>query len=196
MKVITWIFLALSAPAWAQKHELAFTLGGTTSDLRNTLGATVSGGKSLQFDYGYRLAGNHVVAVSAEVHLLANPLREVAGASSLTRDFASLYLIPGVRVKLNPNGRIQPFGSIGAGYALYEQSTMTVGGAPNSAPRTINRGAFAFGGGVDIKVLPWLAVRGDLRDFYTGGPVLTLATRNGQQHNIVASGGVVLRFGK
>ncbi len=196
MKLLTWTLLALAAPAWAQKHELAFTLGGTTNDLKTALSARVSSGKALQINYGYRVIGNDKFALSAEVHFLANPQRQVTGSPTLTRDFASLYLTPGIRVKVNPKGRIQPFGTIGGGYALYEQSTLTVGGAPNNAPRHIDRGAFTFGGGADVRILRWLAVRGDIRDFYTGRPVLTLTTQNGQQHNVVASGGFVLRFGK
>ena len=138
---------------------------------------------------------NDAVAVSGEFHFLANPLREVSGGSTLTRDFASLYLTPGVRVKLNPVGIIQPVGVIGGGWALYEQSRETIGGAPNPAPRHLNRGAFTYGGGVDIRILRWLAIRGDVRDFYTGRPQFNLLNLKGGQHNVVASGGFVLRWG-
>jgi opacity protein-like surface antigen len=196
MKLLAWILLIVAAPLWAQKHELALTMGSTANDLKTNLNVRASSGRALQMNYGYRFWGNDAVAVSGEFHFLANPLREVTGGSTLTRDFASLYLTPGIRVKLNPNGRIQPFGSIGGGYALYEQSTQTIGGAPNPAPRHINRGAFTYGGGVDVKVFGWLALRGDVRDFYTGRPALNLAALNGGQHNIVASGGFVLRWGR
>src|SRR5262245_28588839 len=128
MKRITWALLALSAPVWAQKQELAFTLGGTANDLGTALNVRTTSGRALQVNYGYRFWGNDAVAVSGEFHFLANPLREITGGSNLTRDFASLYLTPGVRVKLNPKGRLQPFGMIGGGYALYEQSQKTIGG--------------------------------------------------------------------
>ncbi len=196
MKTCIWTLLALSLPAWAQNHELAFTLGGTTNDLGTALALRTTSGKALQINYGYRFAGNDAVSVAGEFHFLANPLREISGgASTLTRDFASLYLTPGIRVKANPNGRIQPFGVIGGGYALYEQSRETFAGTPNPAPRHIHRGAFTFGGGVDVKIVRWLGVRGDVRDFYTGRPALNSLTLKGGQHNVVASGGFVLRWG-
>ncbi len=186
--------LALAAPAWAQKHELAFTLGSTANDLKTAVNVRTTSGKALQVNYGYRLWGNSAVALSGEVHFLANPLRQVSGASFLTRDFASLYITPGLRLKLNPNGRIQPYAAIGGGYALYEQSTSTVAGAANPAPRHLTRGAFQYGGGVDIRVLKWFAVRGEVRNFYTGSPALNLSSLRGGQHNVVASGGLVFRF--
>ncbi len=196
MRLPIWILVLLALPAFAQKHELALTLGGTTNDLGTSLNVSGSSGRALQANYAYRFWTNSTVAISGEFHFLANPLRNVSGASFLTANFASLYLTPGIRVKFNPNGRVQPFGVVGGGYALYEQSTETIGGAPNPAPRHINRGAFTFGGGVDIKMLQWVAVRGDVRDFYTGRPVYNLPTLNGGQHNVVASGGFVIRWGE
>lgn len=195
MKILSWTLLALALPTWAQKQELAFTLGATTNDIGTSLNIRTTSGKALQINYGYRFWGNDSVAVSGEVHFLANPLRKISGGPTLTRDFASLYITPGVRVKLNPGGRIQPFGSIGGGWALYEQSTETIGGAPNPAPRHTSRGAFMFGGGLDFKIARWLAIRGDVRDFYTGRPSLNSLTLNGGQHNVVASGGFVLNWG-
>jgi opacity protein-like surface antigen len=196
MKLLIWILISIAVPTFAQKQELALTLGGTANDLATALNVSVSSGRALQANYAYRFWANGTLAISGEFHFLANPLRNVSGASFLTKDFASLYLTPGVRVKFNPAGRIQPFGVIGGGYALYEQSTETIGGAPNPAPRHINRGAFTFGGGVDIKILQWVAVRGDVRDFYTGRPIYNLPSLDGGQHNVVASGGFVVRWGE
>jgi len=194
--LLTLGLFVLTAQAWGQKHELAFTLGSTTNDLKTAFNLRTTSGKAMQVNYGYRFWGNDTVAVAGELHFLANPLREVSGASFLTRDFASLYLTPGIRVKLNPTGRIQPYGAIGGGYALYEQSTSTIGGTPNPAPRHLTRGVFQYGGGIDIPVVHWLGLRGEVRDFYTGAPALNLVGLRGGQHNIVASGGFVLRFGK
>ncbi len=176
MKLFVWTLLFLSTTAWAQKQELAFTLGRTTNDLGTALSVRTSSGKALQINYGYRVWGNDEVAVSGEFHFLANPLRNVIGSSTLTRDFASLYLTPRSPRQAKPEWADTTFRNHGGGYALYEQSTETIGGGPNPAPRHINRGAIAYGGGLDVKIVRWLAVRGDIRDFYTGRPALNLLT--------------------
>ena len=62
------------------------------------------------------------------------------------------------------------------GYALCEQSTLTLGGRANSASRYIHRGLSQFGGGVDVGVLRWLGFRLEVRDFYTGKPALNVST--------------------
>ncbi len=195
---LTLIAIALlaSVRSSAQNHELAFTLGGTANDLKSALKVGTTSGKALQVNYGYRLWGSDLVAISGEIHMLANPQRQVTGSPLLTRDFASLYLTPGIRVKLNPKGRIQPWATLGAGYALYEQSTTTLSGALNSAPRHLSRGAFQYGGGLDIPIFKWVSLRGEIRDFYTGLPALNVNTIRGGTHNVIVSGGFVLKFGK
>jgi opacity protein-like surface antigen len=192
---LSMLFLCLSAPLFAQRHELGFTIGGL---LENDRGAVRSkSGTALQFNYGYRFWSNSAVAVSGEIHMLASPLRDVEGPPRSTRDYASLYLTPGVRVKLNPLGRIQPYGVVGGGYALYEQSTLNMAGQANAAPRHINRGAFVYGAGADLPIRKWLALRGEVRDFVTGNPAyFSEGISGGWQHNVVIGGGFVLRFGQ
>ena len=120
----------------------------------------------------------------------------MTGSPLLPRDFASLYLRPGIRVELNPKGRIQPSATLGAGYALYEQNTTPLSGVLNSAPRHLSRGAFQCGGGLDTPIFKWVSLRGEIRDFYTGLPALNVNTIRGGTHNVIVSGGFVLKFGK
>ena len=189
MKTV-FLLCCLALQAFAQKHELGFTLGRLRGTDRG------GGDTALQANYGYRLWSNAALALSGEIQMLASPLREVTGPANSTRDYSSLYVTPGIRVKLNPDGRVQPYGAIGGGYALYEQSTTTLAGAPNSAPRHIGRGALMYGAGADVPVLRWLAIRGEVRDFYTGNPAYNRPVVGSGQHNLVAGGGFVLRFGK
>ena len=39
-----------------------------------------------------------------------------------------------------------------------------------------------------------LVLRGEVRDFFTGQPRLNIARSGGGQHNVIVSGGIVLRF--
>jgi hypothetical protein len=47
---------------------------------------------------------------------------------------------------------------------------------------------------VDVRVWRWIALRGEIRDFYAGSPSYNLPGLGGGQHNLVAGGGFVLRF--
>jgi hypothetical protein len=186
-------YLVLGGTAgYAQKNELGLALGRIEGTDRT--GIAIDGGTALQANYARTLWQRDSVAVQLEAHFLANPLREVDSADrTVTRDFATLYLTPGVRLKLRPAARVSPWVSVGGGYALYEQSATRLDGSPNPAPRHLHRGALQFGGGVDVKVWRWFGLRGEFRDFYTGNPALNRPL-NGGQHNLVAGGGLLLFF--
>ncbi len=188
--------LALGSPLVAQKHELGLTLGGFVPGSRSSPlgGLNLSSGPGFQANYGYRLLEGSKAALYAEGHLLANPLRDISSLNrSATRDVATLYVTPGVRLKFTPRSKLSPYLVAGGGYALYEQSFQQIDGRSNAAPRFTHRGVFDFGGGLDVKVWRFVSLRSEIRDFYSGSPSFNTPTSGGQ-HNVVAGGGFALRF--
>ena len=193
MKSVILAALCLAAPIFAQsKQEIGLTLGRLGGSDRGPV--SLDSGTAFQANYGIRLAGGEKAALFGEVHFLASPQRLVTAASrNATRDVASLYVTPGIRVKFWPTARVQPYVAAGGGLAVYEHSTLNLAGSTNAAPRTANTGAFTYGGGVDVPVLKWFGLRFEVRDFVTGSPVYNVPV-NGRQHNVVTGGGVTLRF--
>lgn len=193
------IFLLLNIAAAAQTHEVGLTLGRLGGSGRSSGDAPINldSGIALQANYGYRFALTGRVAWTGEVHFLANGQREIRSANAaVTRDVATLFVTPGLRVKYLASKRFAPYATIGAGYALYEQSFFRIDGASNQASRFTHRGALQYGGGIDVPVWHWLAVRFEVRDFYTGNPSFNVPVSGGGQHNVVAGGGFVLNFGR
>jgi opacity protein-like surface antigen len=197
--------LALIAPtfvlaqnALAQRHEVGLTLGAINGETKDSPGGplNIGTGVAFQANYGYRFFGTRKIGLSGEVHFLASPLQEIQSSNrTATRDYASLYVIPGIRLKFAPTARMSPYAAIGYGYALFEQSVNRLDGSPNAAPRFNDRGALAFGVGLDVRVWRFVAARGEVRDFYSGNPAFNVPINGGGLHNIVAGGGMVLRFG-
>ena len=179
------------------RHEVGLTLGGLLGSGR-TGGAThldLISGIAFQANYGYRLLGGRKAALYGEVHLLANPLRDVnSSAQTLTANVATLFVTPGLRVKFFPSSGMAPYVVAGGGLADYAQSTTTLDGRPNPAPRTLNHGVFDYGGGVDFKFWRFVGLRAEVRDFYAGGPAYNTSAVRGGQHNVAAGGGLVLKF--
>lgn len=192
------IALLLPCTAFAQQHELGLTLGRVLSQDRTSdanFNVALSSGTALQANYGYRFWSNGKVAILGEVHFLANGQRKIESPDTrVTRDVATAYVTPGVRFKFAPDAAVAPYFAVGGGYALYEQSHFQLNGTDNPAPRFIHRGAFQFGGGADFKLWRWIGLRAEVRDFYTGSPALNFPVSGGQ-HNIVAGGGFVLKWG-
>ena len=181
----------------APKNELGFTLGGIPSLSRSASQQSLDLGAGTAFgvNYGRRFVSGSKIALYGEFEFLASPLRDVSSnVSSATKNFASLYVTPGVRLKFFPTSAISPYAVIGGGYADYEQSTTRLDGQPSPVSRQLARGVFDFGAGVDVHIWRWVALRGEARDFYSGAPAYNLPSISGGQHNVAISGGFVLRW--
>jgi len=190
---------------------IAFTVGvgqagaQTRYDVGLLLGATRTSdeGAALAFDrattyqatFAWRTWEGSKVVVSLEVPFLASPAFTVAKpGGSLPKEYAALYLTPSVRLTVHSDRLVSFFGSVGGGYARYSESKERANGSPNPNQRDTNTGALQFGGGVDVRALRWLAFRGDVRDVYTGARNFSIVTPHNHVHNVVVSGGFVLRF--
>lgn len=201
--------LLLSSGALAQRADVALVAGGAfASDGKVFNGivcitvpcpdtSTVQTANHVFFagTVGYRLANFRAGSLHVELPLAGVPSSSVtiAFSSPLFEKFSSVFITPSLRVKLAPGAPISPFASVGGGWARYNS-----GANPHTKP------ALQVGGGLDIKTpLPYLAFRAEARDFITGQPDfgLVFATTTGagssvqeRRHNLLAGGGVVLRF--
>jgi len=98
-----------------------------------------------------------------------------------------------VRLKIFPSSRLSLWVSAGGGYALYEQSARLSNGQ-STTNKFLSRGVFDFGGGLDYRLYRFIGLRGEVRDFLSGNPNLNVALSSSTQHNVVASGGISVRF--
>jgi opacity protein-like surface antigen len=195
--IVMWLLLGSSA-ALAQRHEVGLTLGRLGGPTRSSAAGDLqlSSGVGLQANYGYRFLQTRRVAFFGEVHFLANGQRTVASKNAAaTRDIATLFVTPGLRIAWTGSRRFLPYAAVGAGYALYEQSYFRLDGASNEAPRFTHRGAFSYGGGIDVPVWRFVGLRLEARDFYTGNPSFNAVPASASQHNVVVGGGFVLSWG-
>lgn len=196
--IFSALFLA-ARPAVAQKYEVAFSLGAMARGDRNfslpTPGSLKIGtGLTYQGNYAQRLVNARLAALYLEVPLAATPNTKIKSSNVFSpRDYASLFITPGLKLKLLPGAPYSPYMFAGVGYARFSESDARIGGAPNTT-RGTNRAAFDFGGGVDVKVFPYLSLRGEVRDFVSGNPQFNLNVLGNRQHNVLLSGGVVLRL--
>lgn len=190
MRLSLLFFVALGL--FAQGSELGLTMGRVLPRQRGEL--DLRGGTALQVNYAKRVWSGQRVALLAEGHLLASPLREVATANPrAVRDFASLYLMPGLRLQFGPERRWRPYVAGGAGYVQYHSSELLQSGAASPVRDRQHTWGGNFGAGVDVRLLPWLSMRGEVRDFVTATPRFNTPL-TGVQHNVQVSGGIVLRL--
>jgi len=191
--VIAWTVGAEQAVAQT-RYDLGLLLGATRTSDEGTVLA-FDRATTYQVTFAWRAWEGSKTAVSVEVPFLASPAFKVATAGgSLPKEYAALYLTPGLRLTIYPGGRVSVFASAGGGYARYSESKERADGSPNPNQRDTNTGAIQFGGGVDVRAFQWLAFRGEVRDVYTGARNFSILAPRDNVHNVVVSGGFVVRF--
>jgi hypothetical protein len=190
--------LASAAKASAQRNELGLSLGGMITSDRTIEGPpgsiNVKGSLTYYINYATRIADFKLASVHLEFPLAGTPSTDLSSANPLLpRNYASLFFTPGIKVKLLPGGSVSPYAVIGGGLGRFSESDSLLNGQPNGGNKGTNRGVLDYGGGVDLRVLPFLSLRGEVRDFVSGNPQFNFPV-SGRQHNVLTSGGVVLRF--
>jgi len=200
--------LFIIAPAvWAQDdraNEVGLLLGAVvTPDL--TLSSPPGGrtefaaGLTFQATYARRLARFPLAQLSLEIPFLAAPSVDVRSSNvDVPSEYASLFITPGLRVKLAPEAALSPWFSVGGGYARFREADQRQDNTPNPGRIGRNTGALQFGGGVDIRtpvsILFPISLRLEVRDVYSGKPTYNTDTGGSFQHNVVFSGGFVVHF--
>jgi hypothetical protein len=174
------LFSLLCSAAFAQKVDIALLGGGQVSvNPDSNLGT----GAVIQGNVGYRLLQAPLLALYGELPVTSSFAIDHRSSFSLG-DYNTLFVTPGLRLKLAPISPVSPFFTLGAGWARYRAEN---GGFSNST------NVVQFGGGVDYKIAPFVGLRTEVRDYFTGPPRLD-ATFVDRQHNVTFMGGIVLRF--
>jgi hypothetical protein len=197
--------------AFAQtKDELTFGIGATvTPEQSARLIASPAGAASIRFDPSFAFAADYYhrltgvgTALYGGISFAASPLDVItnSGPPTAIRQYAYLFLTPEVRVKFHSAGAIAPWLAFGGGYARFSEGALR--NETRNPGAGTNRGTFQFGGGVDIGTpftAPFLlkvplALRLEVRDYYSGKPNYNLPTSGSLQHNILFAAGITLRL--
>jgi hypothetical protein len=185
--VLAVIFtLAFATLANAQRNDIAVTGGGMFA-FTNPL--DLGAAWALEGTFAHRIAAPPVVSVYLELPVAGSFSSSIPSLSgiSIARSYTSLFVTPGLRLKLAPSFPLSPYFSAGVGYAHFNHQLF------NGMSTTNDSFAFDIGGGIDLKIAPFVGLRGEIRDFNSGGLDLpTLAF--GRQNSVFVTAGVVLRF--
>ncbi len=194
--------LTLVGAAVAQKNEIAVAVGGHFP-VDTSSGLSVGHALALQGNFAHRIASVPLVSLYFEVPVIGG--FNIGTGASVVLDpnaiskYSSLFITPGLKLKFAPSFPVSPYLVAGGGLARFKGTATTVGGTTNTN-QTVNKGAFDIGGGLDWKAAPFLSIRTEVRDVYSGLPSLTssplgvLGITSARQHNLLPALGLVLRF--
>jgi hypothetical protein len=216
MRKLSWVlsFVLMPAFAFAQdyaKHELGLSIGAEIvpdTEFTRLIGipelpppvARQQLSTSVVFgvNYARKLTEGDTTAWYLEFPVSAAPSHDVTSTSSFSSvSQATLFVTPAVRAQFALKRTLQPWLSLGGGYALFEGSEVLANGMSND-DRFQSTFAIQFGGGFDvrtpIKILTPITLRFEVRDFYTFDDGNLGAGLGDNQHSINVKGGFVLRW--
>ena len=185
-----------------ERNEIGLVIGATVTPQRSLVGSagalSFKPSLSLGAEYDRRIFDGARLAVSLGGDFLASPLDVKLDnpPSTVSRQYAFLFLTPHVRVKFRPGNSFEPWLLFGGGYARFLEAK------PLSDPsfkQGTNTGALLFGGGFDTQpiVRPFgipVGFRTEVRGFYSGSPRFGQPVHGGRQHNVVFTAGLLLKF--
>jgi hypothetical protein len=180
--VVLLAILLLVSAAFAQKVDLAVLGGGQVSITPNS---NLGTGAVIQGNAGFRILKAPLVALYAEIPITASFAIDRRTSFAIgSGDYNTLFVTPGLRLKLAPISPVSPFFTLGGGFARYSADA---GGSSHTT------NVVQFGGGLDYKIAPFIGLRTEVRDYFTGPPRLDSSFVD-RQHNVTFMGGIVLRF--
>ncbi len=190
------VVLALwSHPSSAQSRADIGLLGGWTKPGDEGSALQFNFGTAYEASFAKRVLASDRVDVAVEVPFFAaNSLSTKTPGAALPREYAALFLTPGIRLMFAPRRVVSVFGAVGGGFASYEESALRADGGQNPARQTNSTGAISFGGGVDVRSGSWLGLRGEVRDVVTGARRFSIATPGGRVQHVVITVGLVIRL--
>jgi hypothetical protein len=187
-RTIGSLLLLLLAPiACAQKNDFGFTLGGYVAA---SSPLDIGAAWALEGSYARRVASVPLISLSAELPVAESFTSSVPTLNGLTlaRSYTSFFITPGARIRLAPSFPISPYIAAGLGYGRFNRKLFD--GSTSAS------GAFVadIAGGLDIKILPFISLRGEIRDFNSTAPGVESLFAAGRQNNLFITLGVGARF--
>lgn len=171
-----WIFLVLLAGI-SYGQELTLSIG-------THRGPDFGSGRALGVSAAQKVWQKDRLALSGQFDFLASPNRKASVANPLgSRDVASLFAVPGLKLDVARGARVAPFLAGGVGWAVYEQSELLQNGQRFPGSRSNTEAVWLYGGGVDVKLHRFVALRFEVKDYFAS------------RHNVVFATGLNLRWG-
>ena len=189
-----------SAVAVGQANEVAVTVGG---DFVSNSNNSVSKTWTIEGSFAHRLFGVPLIGLYGELPVAAafhsKPqlnsacaavFPPPAGCITQPFNYSSLFVTPGLKLKIGGPG-FAPYAVVGGGIGRF--SPTATGTTGSTQPSSTTTGVISYGAGADVTLLPFIGLRGEVRDYNSGYPAFGFGG-TGRQHNLFVTVGAVLRF--
>lgn len=194
------LLMLLPLSVRGQKNEASFLVGGLKTGSRGIADAAADSidtglSPAYEIDVATRLLNARLVSLYFEVPLIIAPNTPLKSSNVLLpRSYSSIFLMPGLKLKAWTMSPATPYLVAGVGVGHFGSSATLSNGQANPVSTGATKLVYDIGGGVDLRLIPFVALRGEVRDLISGNPNFSVPVTGSHQHNVLFAGGVVLRF--
>jgi len=194
------VLFCTAITATAQQREISVLVGRVKTGDKGiqglqTVEAAFDGAVSYEITYGRRFVDGQIAALYGEFLIMGAPRTGIKSSNVLLpRSYSSIFFTPGLKLQLFPGAGLSPYIAAGLGVGRYNASDTAINGQPATGDTSNTTWAFDYGGGVDVNVIRYFAIRGEVRDFISGTPKLSAPFFDKRQHNVNVAIGLVFKF--
>lgn len=190
------LVIGFSIAASAQGNDFGLVVGAKiTPSASSALGSTtVNTALGVEASLAVQVKTLPFAALQVEVPLMVTPNATVKSPDFFaSKSYNSVYITPGIRLKLKPIALMNPWVAVGGGVVRFGPSKVSEAGGFSSASGSL-KGAIDFGGGLDFKAprIPF-TLRVEAREYFSGAPNLNIPSLS-LHNNLFAGVGLVVRF--
>jgi hypothetical protein len=186
-------------------NELAGTFGHTFISDQSVLNSGLANsrlghgdGYTFEVDYARILRTSEWADIAVEVPAIFCPDEDlVYSANQVPEGYSSFFITPAARLRFVPDVAFSPWFSLGGGLGHFSSGSDLIFYGGNTAQRGVTTGVLQIGAGLDVRI-PHVArrfkIRAEVRDDWSGMPLINVDVGKTQQHNYYVAGGLAYRF--
>ena len=163
------VTILVACPTMAQTNNFAILVGAYSpiaSVSAQPVRVTTSVSAGLMLSYGHRLASSRAgdllldvpLAVSARANQSVSRGINIGGGTDA-------FFTPGVRLAIVPASVVRPYAVIGLGVGSFSGGHLSISRDVDQSRRRSTSPVVGFGGGLDVHLVRFLSLRGEIRDF-------------------------------
>lgn len=172
-----WCVALLPGTLWAQRvqsMDISVMFGPWRVNAQTIPGTnvTLSGthGHAFEANFGYQVlrrpTGSLLVEFMPLTSTSPGKIRGNGIAGSV--DLSMSTFTPGVRYMVPLTSRFSVYGALGGGFGFFNRAGVQATTPPTVISGLTTHGVLDFGGGVDFRLIQWVSVRAEVRDYVTG----------------------------
>ena len=163
-----FVVVLVACPTMAQTNDFAILVGAYAPIVRvsaQPVRVTTSVSAGLVLTYGRRLASSRAGDLLLDVPLAVSARAHQSMSRGINIGGDDAFFTPGVCLVIVPASVVRPYAVLGLGVSSFSGGHLSISRDVDQSSRRSTSPVVGFGGGMDVRLVRFLGLRGEIRDF-------------------------------